>query len=150
RISSRDYLRLDTCPLLIHLLGGYWMDIPEGSERLTEERVAPAEIISEVISAEPAAQTVPEFAEIVGPSLSPFRASMQRFLRDKRAVISLLIIAVVFLFSVFFPLFYQHVGQTLHEQIAPGYVLTIPPEQYHNSEYEDARRIMHSPDSLHW
>jgi ABC-type dipeptide/oligopeptide/nickel transport system permease subunit len=122
------------------------METPDGVDRLTEELAAPPEVVlKEVSSFDDEA-----FVRTRGPSISPFRASMQRFLRDRRAVISLLTILGILFLSFAFPPLYRSIGQPLHEQVAPEYVVTIPAVQYHSAEYQDAKRIIQYPSALHW
>jgi oligopeptide transport system permease protein len=91
-----------------------------------------------------------EQAGAKAPTVSPLRESLRRFRRDKRAMISLLILIIISLITVVLPPIYQHIGQPLHEQVAPGYVVTITSEQYHDPAYQDADRIMQYPSALHW
>ncbi len=84
------------------------------------------------------------------PTVSPFRESLQRFRRDKRAMISLMTLLVVFLIALMFPPIYQHIGETLRNEIAPGYVLTVPPTTYHSPEYQDASLLRQYPSGMHW
>ncbi len=88
--------------------------------------------------------------EMKGPALSPSKAALHRFRRDKPAVISLCVLLSLFFLSLVFPPIYEHIGQPLHEQIAPGYVLTITPEQYHSPQYQDDSRITQLPSAMHW
>ena len=88
--------------------------------------------------------------EIKGPSLSPTRAALRRFRQDKAAMISLVLLMTLFFFSLIFPPIYEHIGQPLHEQVSPGIVLTIPPEQYHSPQYQDYGRATQLPSALHW
>ncbi|HLW03878.1 MAG TPA: ABC transporter permease [Ktedonobacterales bacterium] len=96
-----------------------------------------------------AAQSDPE-EEIKGPSLSPTRAALRRFRQEKFAMGSLVLLLGLFFFSLIFPPIYEHIGQPLHEQITPGYVVTITSEQYHGPEYQDATRLSQLPSALHW
>ncbi|HEY7414275.1 MAG TPA: hypothetical protein VH593_03715, partial [Ktedonobacteraceae bacterium] len=84
------------------------------------------------------------------PTVSPFRESLQRFRRDKRAMISLITLIVVFFLALVFPPLYQHLGVTLDNEVAPGFVLHVPSTQYHSPDYQDAARLHQYPSSLHW
>jgi peptide/nickel transport system permease protein len=85
-----------------------------------------------------------------GPTVSPLRESLQRFRRDKRAMISLVVLIVIFALAIILPPIYQHIGPTLNLQVAPGFVLHTPPTIYHSPQYQDTGREIKYPSSLHW
>ncbi|SRR5579871_572336 len=91
-----------------------------------------------------------EHSKTSAPATSPFRESLQRFRRDKRAMISLVTLVVIFFLALIFPPLYQHIGETLTQSPAPGYVLSIPPSTYHSPQYQDATRVIQYPSALHW
>lgn len=88
--------------------------------------------------------------EVRGPVVSPFRASLHRFRREKSATTALLILIGVCLVSIILPPIYQHIGPPLHEQIVPGYVVTIPTTLYRSAEFTDAQHMTEYPNALHW
>ncbi|HEX6797894.1 MAG TPA: ABC transporter permease [Ktedonobacterales bacterium] len=67
-------------------------------------------------------------------SISPMRAALRRFLRDRRAVACLGIIVFVVIFSYIFPLFYIHMGPQLVDGLTGK---NIGPEVYHNYTYSN-------------
>lgn len=79
-------------------------------------------------------------------SLSPTRAALRRFLRDRRAVISLVLVLFMVLFSLIFPSFYIHMGPTINGTPATGPAL--PPEKYHTSSYNDLNASDSAPTLL--
>jgi ABC-type dipeptide/oligopeptide/nickel transport system permease subunit len=74
-----------------------------------------------------------EALDVHGPS--PARAAVRRFVRDKRAVVSLAVVLFLVVGSFVFPLFYRHMGAPL-----PGGLTgteLIGPERYHDPSYVD-------------
>jgi oligopeptide transport system permease protein len=67
-----------------------------------------------------------------GHSVSPFRAALRRFLRDRRAVACLGVIIFLIVFSYIFPLFYIHMGPKVIDGLTGK---LIPPEVYHDFTY---------------
>jgi oligopeptide transport system permease protein len=45
---------------------------------------------------------------------------------------------------------YEHIGQPLHDQHVPGFVVTIPSELYHSPDFRGITREMQYPSTLHW
>ncbi|HLY29966.1 MAG TPA: hypothetical protein VKQ36_02960, partial [Ktedonobacterales bacterium] len=90
------------------------------------------------------------FEELKGPPISPSKAAMQRFFRDKPAMISLIVLLSIFFLSLVFPPIYEHIGQPLHEDVGSGFVVIIPPEQYHSPQYQDDARLTQLPSGTHW
>jgi ABC-type dipeptide/oligopeptide/nickel transport system permease subunit len=101
-----------------------------------------------VVSGEAALEDPAE--EMSRPSLSPLQASLRRFRRNKVAMTSLFVLLSIGLLTIIIPPIYEHIGQPLHEQIVPGYVLTLTPEQYRSPEYLDTNHLMEYPSALHW
>jgi ABC-type dipeptide/oligopeptide/nickel transport system permease subunit len=64
------------------------------------------------------------------PSLSPFRLSMRRLRRNKRAMISLAIVLFMIIGSFVFPPIYLHLGPTISG--GPAGLDKVSPSQYHN------------------
>ncbi len=67
-------------------------------------------------------------------SLSPMQAAVRRFLRDKRAVICLVLILLIVIGSFVFPPIYQHIGPSIPG--GPGGTL-LGPEKYHTPTYNN-------------
>src|SRR5262245_15268225 len=67
--------------------------------------------------------------------VSPFRASLRRFARDRRAMVSLCIVLFIFAASFVGPLIYVHIGPT----IKGGFSGTqpIPPSLYHHPIHQE-------------
>ncbi len=83
-------------------------------------------------AATPGQEEVYEAKEQV--SVSPTRAAVRRFLRDRRAVACLGIILFLIAFSYIFPLFYIHMGPTVTDGLTGK---QIAPETYHNFTYSN-------------
>jgi oligopeptide transport system permease protein len=64
-------------------------------------------------------------------SISPLRAAMRRFLRDKRAVFCLGVLLFLIVGSFVFPLFYQHLGPQIHDSLTGK---LVGPEKYHQAQ----------------
>lgn len=122
------------------------MDLSNTSGPYSEERIAEAGLPGTLLEA-PAEL---EQAEEKAKPRSPFQESLQRFRRDKRAMVSLFVLIIVLFFSLVFPPIYQHIGQPLHRQVASGFVDTTTSEQYHSPDYIDAFRRSQYPSALHW
>lgn len=61
-------------------------------------------------------------------SVSPMRAALRRFFRDRRAAISAGILAFLIVGAFVFPLIYQHLGPQIHDSLTGK---LIGPEVYH-------------------
>ncbi|MGH2516734.1 MAG: ABC transporter permease, partial [Ktedonobacterales bacterium] len=70
------------------------------------------------------------FEAVEGVSVSTTRAAIRRFMRDRRAVVCLVVLLFVIVFSFVFPLIYQHIGPTFKGGVTGTEIVT--PEQYHN------------------
>lgn len=68
-------------------------------------------------------------------ALSPFQASLRRLRRDRRAMISLGVIAFMILVSFFGPLVYEHIGPTLMGGAAG--TTPVSPSLYHSFTHEE-------------
>src|SRR5258708_2133773 len=64
-------------------------------------------------------------------SISPLRAALRRFLRDKRAVFCLGVLLLLIVGSFVFPLIYQHLGPQLHDSLTGK---LVGPEKYHQAQ----------------
>ena len=121
------------------------MDLQKGSEQQIEQPVAPS-----LFELELEAPAVVEQGELHKANVSPLRESIQRFRRDLRAMVALLTLVVIFFFALIFPPIYQHLGENLNKQVAPGFVLVIPATTYRSPDYLDSSRINQNPSGLHW
>lgn len=121
------------------------MDLQKDSERQIEEPVAAG-----IFEVELEAPAVLEQAEVKKTAASPLRESLERFRRDKRAMISLITLIVVFVVAVILPPIYQHIGSDIVNQVSPTFALTVPSTKYHSPDYQDPARITTLPSSLHW
>src|SRR5579859_7676321 len=79
-------------------------------------------------------------------SLSPLQKSLQRFSRDKRAMISLSILLSFVLLALIGPVIYTHLGSPITNSY--GQVLT--PDQYRSSFYLDIDHQNEAFSALHW
>lgn len=87
-----------------------------------------------------------EMAEIAeSRSLSPLRAAVRRFMRDRRAVFCLGLVLFMVLGSFIFPPIYQHIGPTVKGGLT-GTEL-IGPELYHTANHTDLS-LSDSPGTL--
>lgn len=121
------------------------MELPNTSEPYSEEGMA-ADRTGTALEAPAELEQAQEKAKLH----SPLQESLQRFLRDKRAVVSVFVLIIVLFLSVVLPPIYQHIGQPLRRQVAPGFVDVTPSEQYHSPDYIDAFRREQYPSALHW
>lgn len=69
------------------------------------------------------------------PSVSPGRAAIRRFMRDKRAVACVGIILLIVIGSFVFPPIYQHIGPINPSAIGAG--KGIGPAQYHQPDFQN-------------
>lgn len=85
----------------------------------------------------------PEQLEIIeveeSASVSPFRAALRRFLRDKRAVISLGVIIFIVVFSFVFPPIYRHIGPSFKGGVTGNRIIT--PQQYHDPAWAELTKV---------
>ena len=93
------------------------------------------------------AAIVGDVKKLQKPPVSPFRESLQRLRRDKRAMISLGIIAFFVLVAIFGPLIYQHVGGPYTSHIDGA---TYRPSVYHNYYHSELDRQDELPSSQYW
>lgn len=119
------------------------MDFHKKSEQLAEEPLAsPFELRPDQIEVAGA-----ELAAVEGATSSPLRDSFKRFNRDKRALISLIVIGLFFLASIGLLPLYEHIGSTIVRQHGFAH---IGPEKYHGPEYLDDQNSDSGPTALHW
>src|SRR6266571_3496475 len=79
-------------------------------------------------------------------SPTPLQDSLRRLRRDKRAMTSLVVIALFFIIPLVGPLIYQHVGSPYHS-ILNG---TIGPDVYHNPFHQELDRQDEGPSAQYW
>jgi peptide/nickel transport system permease protein len=70
------------------------------------------------------------------PSVSPLRAALRRFLRDKRAVFCLGVILFLVIGSFVFPLIYQHIGPQIKSSLTGK---PIGPDLYHQPTHVEIK-----------
>jgi oligopeptide transport system permease protein len=121
------------------------MDLQKSSEHEIEEPV-----VAGLFQIELEAPAELEQAVAAGPTISPFRESLRRFRRDKRAMVSLYTLIAISFLGLVFPPIYEHLGATLQLSPAPGFTLPFPPTLYHSPDYQDTTRLLQLPSSLHW
>ncbi|GHO60401.1 ABC transporter permease [Ktedonobacter robiniae] len=78
--------------------------------------------------------------------LSPSREALQRFVRDKRALMCLLVLLFFILLPIVGPLFYQHIGVPYHSTTYG----VISPDQYHNPFHQELDRQEEGPSPQYW
>lgn len=79
-------------------------------------------------------------------SLSPFQESMQRFRRDKRAVISLGVLLFLVLLAIVGPPIYKHIGGTYRADLGEA----IGPDVYHSYDYQELTQQNQGPSARYW
>ena len=77
---------------------------------------------------------------------SPFRDSMRRLRRDKRAMISIGVIVFFILVALIGPVIYQHIGG-IYNSPTTG---VIGPDQYHNYSHQELTSQDEGPSAMHW
>ena len=80
-------------------------------------------------------------------SVSPFRESLRRFARDRRAMASLILFGLILLTAFILPPIYEHIGPTLVRQHGFAH---IGPAVYHGPEFLDDVNSDSGPTGLHW
>ena len=78
---------------------------------------------------------------------SPFRDSLRRLRRDKRAMVSLGIIIFFVLLAIIGPPIYQHIGGPYTSNINS---VTYGPQDYHNYYHEELDRQHELPSAQYW
>src|SRR5690348_5719085 len=76
-------------------------------------------------------------------AVSPLRASLRRFSRDRRAMISLTIVALIFVTSIIGPFIYLHIGPTIKGGFSSN--ISEGPEIYHNYIHQELVRSDQPP-----
>ncbi len=103
------------------------------------EVMAEEELIS--ASGEPAAS---EYGE--KKSLSPFQQAIQRFRRDKRAMVSLGILIAMVVIALIGPPIYQHLGGTYQADLGG----TVGPTVYHSYDHQELTQQNQGPSARYW
>ncbi len=117
------------------------MDFERQSERIAQEGVAsPFEL-------EPSRMVAAEAGLTESTSRSPLQDSAIRFVRDKRALISLIVFAGLFLGAFVLLPIYEHIGPVISRE--HGFV-HVGPAQYHSPQYLDDLSTDSGPSGLHW
>jgi oligopeptide transport system permease protein len=81
-----------------------------------------------------------------GAPASPFRMSLRRFARDKRAMISLGIVIFFILVSFIFPYIYQHLGPTIQGGAIGN--TPIAPQLYHEYTHQELLHVDEAPSGI--
>ncbi len=79
-------------------------------------------------------------------SSSPFRASLRQLRRDKRAMVSLMVIFLFIVIPLFGPIVYQHIGGTYQSSLNGS----ISPAQYHSAFHQELDRQDEGPSAQYW
>jgi oligopeptide transport system permease protein len=108
---------------------------PQRASAESEDSVELINTPEDLIAGGAAPISAEELQYLKQQAISPLKAAVRRFLRDRRAVLCLSIILFIVLFSFLFPLFYVHMGPPIHGDVSGGKVLL--PEQYHTASYQD-------------
>jgi oligopeptide transport system permease protein len=81
------------------------------------------------------------------PAVSPFKDSLRRLSRDKRAMASLGVILFFVLLAVVGPPIYQHIGGPYTSNVNG---VTYGPQDYHNYYHEELDRQHELPSAQYW
>ncbi|GCE49085.1 peptide/nickel transport system permease protein/oligopeptide transport system permease protein [Thermosporothrix hazakensis] len=82
----------------------------------------------------------------VQKSPTPFQQSLRRLMRDRRALVSMCVIAFLVLISLIGPPIYQHIGGTIETADAQK----IGPTQYHSHSFQNLDHLDEGPNGLNW
>ncbi len=77
---------------------------------------------------------------------TPLQDSLRRLRRDKRAMASVIVIALFVLIALVGPLIYQHIGGPYNSPLNG----IIGPDQYHTFYHQELNRLDEGPSSLYW
>ena len=80
-------------------------------------------------------------------SRSPFVTSLRRFMRDKRAMISLALIVIIVGISFIGPLIYMHIGPTIIG--GPSLQDQIGPQIYHDPTHQELTKLNQPPSAAY-
>ncbi|GCF09167.1 ABC transporter permease [Dictyobacter arantiisoli] len=79
--------------------------------------------------------------------LTPFQESLQRFRRDKRAIVSLVMITLIVVIALFGPFIYQHIGGPYTSGVNSK---VIGPGAYHTFDHQELDRTDELPSAQYW
>ena len=79
-------------------------------------------------------------------SPTPLQDSLRRLRRDKRAMASLVVIALFFIIPLVGPVIYQHIGGP-YQSVLSG---TIGPSKYHSPFWQELNRTDEGPSAQYW
>lgn len=84
-----------------------------GDESKIPEQTYPEQAYEEALGFTPASEPIEVIERDEGPAISPFRAAVRRFVRDKRAVFFLGVVLFMVIGSYLLPLIYVRIGPTI-------------------------------------
>lgn len=79
-------------------------------------------------------------------SLSPFQEAMQRFRRDKRAMVSLAVLGMLVVLALLGPPIYKSIGSTYEADLGGK----IGPAMYHSYDHEELTQQNQGPSARYW
>jgi ABC-type dipeptide/oligopeptide/nickel transport system permease subunit len=85
-------------------------------------------------------------SQMTKKSLSPFQESMQRFRRDRRAMISLGVLLFLVLLTIVGPPIYKRIGGTYEAELGGS----IGPAVYHRYDYQELTQQNQGPSGRYW
>ncbi|GER89410.1 glutathione transport system permease protein GsiD [Dictyobacter vulcani] len=80
-------------------------------------------------------------------SRTPFQESLRRFRRDKRAMISLIVILCIVVIAILGPFIYHHIGGLYKQQLGTH---IIGPDVYHTYDHQELDRAHEMPSPQYW
>ncbi len=80
--------------------------------------------------------------------MSPFRAATRRLARDRRAMVSLVVVAVIVVLSFIGPAIYLHIGPTVIG--GPSLQDHIGPQVYHEYTHQELTKLNQPPSGVYW
>lgn len=89
---------------------------------------------------------MPQDAQAKKPG-SPLQDSLRRLRRDKRAMISIVVILIFILIALIGPVIYQHIGGPMVSQVNG---ITYGPGDYHNYYHEELANQNQGPSAQYW
>ncbi|HLZ60023.1 MAG TPA: ABC transporter permease [Ktedonosporobacter sp.] len=79
-------------------------------------------------------------------SSTPLQDSLRRLQRDKRAMTSLIVIALFIIIPLIGPFIYQHIGGTYQSPLNGP----VPASVYHNFSHQELNRLHEGPSAQYW
>lgn len=113
-------------------------------EKITEA-MAPEVPVTSNEPVLPGGQDIPP-AQHARKSLSPFQESLQRFRRDKRAMISLCVLGLIVLIALIGPVIYTHIGGSYPADLGG----TVGPGEYHSYLHQELSQQNQGPSARYW